>query len=96
MEVVGFSVDSLKKYDGRRLPEIARAWNEDWTDALMDLTILERNRLGQVIFIASDSNIALQAAQPWTKFGTDAGGYDPDSAPPSRAQPLQSPRRRGD
>ena len=80
VEVIGFSVDSLKKYEGKRLPEIAQVWNKDWADALMDLTILERNRLGQVIFVASDSNIAIQVVKPWMKFGTDAGAYDPDSA----------------
>lgn len=80
VEVIGFREDSLKKYEGKRLPEIARAWNKDWADALMDLTLLERNRLGQVIFVASDSNIAVQVKLPYMKFGTDAGGYDPDSA----------------
>jgi dihydroorotase/N-acyl-D-amino-acid deacylase len=79
VEVVGFTVDSLKKYEGKRLPEIATAWKKDWTDALMDLTLAERNRLGQVIFIASDSNIAVQVKLPYMKFGTDAAGYDPDS-----------------
>jgi len=33
-----------------------------------------------VIFIASDSNVALQVQQPWMKFGTDAEAFDPDSA----------------
>jgi len=80
VEVIGFSVDSLKKYEGKRLPEIAQAWGKDWADALMDLTILERNRLGQVIFVASDTNIAMQVKLPYMKFGTDAGAYDPDSA----------------
>jgi N-acyl-D-amino-acid deacylase len=79
VEVIGFHEDSLKKYEGKRLPEIARAWNKDWSDALMDLTILEKNRLGQVIFVASDSNIVQQIKLPYMKFGTDAGGYDPDS-----------------
>ena len=79
VEVVGFEVDSLKKYEGKRLPEIASAWNKDWADALMDLTLAERNRLGQIIFIASDSNIAMQVKLPYMKFGTDAAGYDPDS-----------------
>ena len=46
----------------------------------MDLTILENNRLGQVIFVASDSNVAMQVRQPWMKFGTDAEAFDPDSA----------------
>jgi N-acyl-D-amino-acid deacylase len=80
VEVIGFRVDSLKKYEGRRLTEIAQAWGEDWADALIDLTLAERNRLGQVIFIASDSNVAMQVRQPWMKFGTDAEAFDPDSA----------------
>jgi dihydroorotase/N-acyl-D-amino-acid deacylase len=33
----------------------------------------------QIIFIASDSNIAVQVKLPYMKFGTDAAGYDPDS-----------------
>jgi N-acyl-D-amino-acid deacylase len=80
VEVVGFSMDSLKKYEGKRLTEIAATWHKDWPDALMDLTILENNRLGQVIFVASDSNVAMQVRQPWMKFGTDAEAFDPDSA----------------
>lgn len=80
VQVIGFREDSLKKYEGKRLPEIAGGWNKDWADALIDLTLLERNRLGQVIFVASDSNIAIQVKLPYMKFGTDAGGWDPDSA----------------
>jgi len=80
VEVVGFKVDSLKRFEGRRLTAIAQARGEDWPDALMDLTLAEQNRLGQVIFIASDSNVAMQVRQPWMKFGTDAEAFDPDSA----------------
>jgi dihydroorotase/N-acyl-D-amino-acid deacylase len=80
VEVVGFTVDSLKKYEGKRLPEIGRAWGEDWADALIDLTLLEKNGLGQVIFVASDSNVAMQIRQPWMKFGTDAEAFDPATA----------------
>jgi dihydroorotase/N-acyl-D-amino-acid deacylase len=80
VEVVGFTVDSLKKYEGKRLAEIAQAVHRDWPDALMDLTIAEQNKLGQVIFIASDSNVAMQVRKPWMKFGTDAEAFDPDSA----------------
>jgi N-acyl-D-amino-acid deacylase len=80
VEVVGFKVDSLKKYEGKRLPEIARAWGDDWADAVIDLTRLEKNGLQQVIFIASDSNVAMQVRQPWMKFGTDAEAFDPATA----------------
>jgi dihydroorotase/N-acyl-D-amino-acid deacylase len=80
VEVVGFTIDSLKKYEGKRLPEIGRAWGKDWADALMDLTLAEENRLSQVIFVASDSNVAMQVRQPWMKFGTDAEAFDPATA----------------
>jgi N-acyl-D-amino-acid deacylase len=80
VEVVGFTIDSLKKYEGKRLPEIARVWGKDWADALMDLTLAEQNRLSQVIFVASDSNVAMQVRQPWMKFGTDAEAFDPATA----------------
>ncbi len=80
VEVVGFKTDSLKKYEGKRLDEIAQGWGKEWADALIDLTLLESNKLGQVIFIASDSNVAMQVRQPWMKFGTDAEAFDPDSA----------------
>jgi N-acyl-D-amino-acid deacylase len=78
--VVGFAVDSLKRYEGMRLSQIAIARNEPWPDAIVDLTIAEKNALGQLIFIASDDNVAMQIRQPWMKFGTDADGVDPDSA----------------
>ena len=80
VEVVGFDVDSLRKYEGKRLNEIAQALHKEWPDALIDLTIAEQNKLGQVIFVASDSNVAMQVRKPWMKFGTDAEAFDPDSA----------------
>jgi N-acyl-D-amino-acid deacylase len=80
VEVVGFEVDSLKKYEGKRLDAISKSMGVDWADAIIDLTIAEKDRLGQILFIASDSNVAMQFRQPWMKFGTDAGGMDPDSA----------------
>jgi len=80
VEIVSFQVDSLKQYEGKRLSDIAQSMHTDWADAIIDLTIAEHNRLGQILFVASDSNVAMQIQQPWMKFGTDAEGYDPDSA----------------
>jgi dihydroorotase/N-acyl-D-amino-acid deacylase len=77
--VTGFRDSTLKKYEGMRLDEIARAMNEDWTDALIDLTLRENARLGGIFFLASDENLRMQLKQPWMKFGTDAEGWNPDS-----------------
>src|SRR5260370_35010344 len=49
-----------------------------WPEAIVDLPLAEHDRLGQLLFIASDSNVAMQVRQPWLKFGTDAPGLDPD------------------
>lgn len=81
VEVVGFRGDSLRRYEGMRLADIARALNVSWPDAVMNLTVAERGRLGQILFLASDSNVTMQVREPWMKFGSDASGIDPDSAP---------------
>jgi dihydroorotase/N-acyl-D-amino-acid deacylase len=88
VEVVGFTIDSLKKkYEGKRLNEIAKARGTDWADAIIDLTLAENDRLGQILFIASDSNVAMQFRQPWMKFATDASGLDHDSSAGSMTHP---------
>ena len=78
--VVGFNVEANKSLDGKRLAEIAASRNKEWVDVLIDLTLEEQARLGMLIFMMSEENVALQMRQPWMKFGTDAGGIDPDSA----------------
>ncbi|MEP6691008.1 MAG: D-aminoacylase [Gemmatimonadaceae bacterium] len=78
--VVGSKKPENGKYEGKRLPEIAALMNKDWADAIIDLTLAEDNRLGQILFIASDTNVMMQIRQPWMKFGTDANAEDPDSA----------------
>ncbi|MDQ6885659.1 MAG: amidohydrolase family protein [Gemmatimonadota bacterium] len=78
--VVGFHLPANRQYEGKRISEIAQAMGKDWADAVIDMTLSEQNQLGQILFIASDSNVAMQVRQPWMKFGTDAAGSDPDSA----------------
>jgi dihydroorotase/N-acyl-D-amino-acid deacylase len=61
-----------------------------WPDALLDL-ILSEGQVGEAVyFMMSEENVALQMQQPWIKFGTDAGGLDPDSA-----KGLEHPRAYG-
>ncbi|MGH7459852.1 MAG: amidohydrolase family protein, partial [Longimicrobiales bacterium] len=52
----------------------------DWIDTALDLVLSERQRVGTIYFLMDESNTRLQLQQPWMKFGTDAGGIDPDSA----------------
>jgi len=78
--ILGITKPENAKYAGKRLSEIATMMNKPWDDAAMDLLISERQRIGTVYFLMSEDNVKLNLAQPWMKFGTDAGGVDPDSA----------------
>ena len=78
--VLGLTKPENAQYAAKRLSEIAAMMNKSWEDAAMDLLISERQRIGTVYFLMSEDNVKLNIAQPWMKFGTDAGGADPDSA----------------
>ena len=78
--LLGLRKDENKRFVGKRLAEVAATLGKEVPDAIMDLLIAEEQRIGTVYFLMSEENIALQLRQPWMKFGTDAGGFDPDSA----------------
>ncbi|HEY4138143.1 MAG TPA: amidohydrolase family protein, partial [Casimicrobiaceae bacterium] len=68
-----------QQYIGKRLAEIAQMKNENYLDAAMDLILSERSRVETTYFLMNEDNVKLQMQQPWMKFGSDAGGPDPDS-----------------
>lgn len=88
--VVGFSKPELKKFEGKRLSEIATALGKDWAEVIIDLNVEEKLGLGELLFLMSEDNIRLQLKQPWMKFGTDAGSTDP-----ATAQGMTHPRSYG-
>jgi dihydroorotase/N-acyl-D-amino-acid deacylase len=77
---LGFEREGNKGLTGRRLSDIAEMMGTDWIDAAMELVRSEDGQVGAVYFMMSEENLALQMRQPWIKFGTDAGGHDPDEA----------------
>ena len=78
--LLGLRREPNRRFVGKRLDEVAATLGRDVPDVIMDLLIDEEQRIGTVYFLMSEENIALQLRQPWMKFGTDAGGLDPDSA----------------
>jgi len=70
----------VDQHAGMRLSEIAAAMGTDWVDAAIELVRATGGHAGMVIFMMSEENVALQLRQPWMKFGTDAGGFDPATA----------------
>ena len=79
VQLVGFTVPALKAFEGKRLGEVAASQGREWVETLMDIVAQERGGPGGIFFFAGEENLALQLRQPWLKFGTDAGGADPDS-----------------
>jgi dihydroorotase/N-acyl-D-amino-acid deacylase len=78
--ILGLGKPENRPYAAKRLSEISAAQGKHWLDAVMDLIISEEQGIGTVYFMMSEDNVKLQIRQPWIKFGTDAGGVDPDSA----------------
>ncbi|MEZ4588405.1 MAG: D-aminoacylase [Gemmatimonadales bacterium] len=87
VQVVGFRSDALQRYEGQRLSAIARQMGKHWADALFDIVLEEQGRVGAIFHMMTEANLPLQIRQPWIKWGTDAGGMDPDSATGVLAHP---------
>lgn len=88
--ILGLLKPENQKYIGKRLSEIATDMNKDWIDAAIDLILSEGQGIGTIYFMMTEKNLKLQMQQPWIKFGTDAGGEDPDDP-----QGLVHPRSYG-
>ena len=88
--LLGLNLPEHQQYRGWWLADVAEAMDKHWTETAMDLVLAERQRVGTIYFLMSEENVAMQIAQPWMKFGTDAGGMDP-----IRATGLAHPRTYG-
>lgn len=79
--VVGLlSTPSIAKYEGWRLDKIADDMHKSWGEAMADIVLTSDNRAGKLTFSMTDENVAMQLKRPWVVIGTDAEGFDPDSA----------------
>ncbi len=71
--LVGFKNDSLKKYTGMTLAEVAAERGKDPEDTAIDLVIEDGSRVGTVYFLMSEENVKKQIQLPFMSFGSDAG-----------------------
>ncbi|MBS1951612.1 MAG: N-acyl-D-amino-acid deacylase [Cytophagales bacterium] len=70
---LGFATDSLKKYIGKRLSEVASAQHKSPQDAIIDLVIHDGTRVETAYFMMKEENIKKQIQLPYVSFGSDAG-----------------------
>ncbi len=69
---------ALKKYQGKRLSEIATTLNKDPMDTLFDLLIEDKAFTDCAVFGMSESDVALALQQPWVSFDNDSSGTSPE------------------
>ncbi len=77
--LVSFKTDSLKKYQGKSLAEVAKIRNKSPEETVIDLVLQDENSTGAVYFIMSEANKQKELQLPWMSFGSDEGSYSDDS-----------------
>lgn len=73
--LLGFKQDSLKKYTGKTLAEVAAIRGSSPEETAMDLIVQDSTRVGVAYFLMNEDNVKKQVALPWMSFGSDEGSY---------------------
>ncbi len=73
-------VDSLKKYQGKRLTEVGRMRGQDPYDAAFDILIADHGNTGAIYFSFNEDALRMVMKKPWVSVGQDAGAISPDSS----------------
>ena len=76
--LASFRTEKLKPFTGKTLAEVAKARSQDPVEAIMDLVLEDRSRIGTIYFLMSEENIKKQIRQPWVSFGSDAASIAPE------------------
>ncbi|MDN3655965.1 D-aminoacylase [Ferruginibacter paludis] len=76
--LLSFKQDSLKKYTGKTLAEVAKLQGKSPEATAMDLIISDSTRVGVAYFLMTEDNVKKQVALPWVSFGSDEGSYAPE------------------
>ncbi len=71
--LVEFKSDTLKKYTGKTLAEVAKLRGKSPEETAMDLVVEDGTRVGTVYFMMSEDNVKKQIKLPYMSFGSDAG-----------------------
>jgi dihydroorotase/N-acyl-D-amino-acid deacylase len=69
---------ALKKYQGKRLTDVAAAMKTGPMDALFDLLIEDKAYTDCAVFGMSEPDVALALQQPWVSVDNDSSGTSPE------------------
>lgn len=76
---VGFKRDSLRKYIGKTLSEVAAIRGQSPEETAMDLIVEDSTRISVVYSSMNDDNVRKEMALPWVSFGSDARSSVPEA-----------------
>ncbi len=76
--LIGFKQDSLKKYTGKSLAEIARLRGKSPEETAMDLIVQDSTRVEAIYFVMDENNLKKQIQLPWVSFCSDEGSFAPE------------------
>ncbi len=76
--LLAFNQDSLKKFNGKTLAEVARIRGTTPEETAMDLIIQDSTRVGVAYFLMKEENLQRQVTLPWVSFGSDAFSASPE------------------
>jgi len=69
---------AFKQFQGKRLSEVAKAWNKDPMDTLFDILIEDKAFTECAVFGMSEPDVALALQQPWVSVDNDSSGTSPE------------------
>ena len=76
--LLAFKQDSLKKFTGKTLAEVAKIRGTTPEETAMNLIIQDSTRVGVAYFLMTEDNVKKQVALPWVSFGSDEASYTPE------------------
>jgi len=76
--LVGFRNESLHKYIGLRLTEVAELRGTSIPATVMDLILEDTSQVGASYFLMDEANVRLKIQQPWIAIDSDAVSIAPE------------------
>ena len=76
--LLGFKQDSLRKYIGKTLEEVAKIRGTSPEETAMNLIVQDSTRIEVSYFSMDSNNVKKEIAQPWMSFCSDAASEAPE------------------
>ena len=73
--LLSFRQDSLRKYNGKTLAEVAKIRGTPVEETAMDLIVQDSSRVGVSYFSMNEDNVKKEISLPWVSFGSDEESY---------------------